>query len=125
MKQFSLNEYLKNPSRKVVTRDGRPVRIICTDAKRAQKVIGLIEEGDKEIVYSYIPDGRFVDYRSSDIDLFFYTETKEGWLNLYRAEDGFMMLGYVHETKEKALNELKDKSNSFKHTDTIKIKWEE
>ena len=44
MKQFSLEEFLNNPSRKVVTRDGRPVRIVCTDAKRKYKVIGLVEE---------------------------------------------------------------------------------
>ena len=31
MKQFSLEEYLEHPDRKVVTRDGRSVRIICTD----------------------------------------------------------------------------------------------
>ena len=31
MEKFNLEEYLKNPSRKVVTRDGRKVRIICTD----------------------------------------------------------------------------------------------
>lgn len=28
MKQFSLEEYLKNPQRKVITREGLPVRII-------------------------------------------------------------------------------------------------
>lgn len=33
MKQFNLEEYLKNPKRKVVTRDGRDVRVICTDRK--------------------------------------------------------------------------------------------
>ena len=33
MKQFNLMEYLANPSRKIVTRDGRNVRIICTDKK--------------------------------------------------------------------------------------------
>lgn len=32
MEQFSLEEYLKNPSRALVTRDGYPARIICTDA---------------------------------------------------------------------------------------------
>ena len=31
MEKFNLEEYLKNPSRKVVTRDGRNARIICTD----------------------------------------------------------------------------------------------
>lgn len=31
MEQFSLDEHLKNPDRKIVTRDGHLVRIICTD----------------------------------------------------------------------------------------------
>ena len=31
MKRFNLQEYRINPSRKAVTRDGHPVRIICTD----------------------------------------------------------------------------------------------
>lgn len=31
MKQFNLKEYLKDPNKKVVTRDGKNVRIICTD----------------------------------------------------------------------------------------------
>ena len=33
MKQFNLDEYLKNPTKKVITRDGNSVRILCTDAK--------------------------------------------------------------------------------------------
>ena len=43
MKPFNLEEYLKNPSRKVITRDGRKARIICTDAKGGYPVIGLVE----------------------------------------------------------------------------------
>ena len=31
MEQFSLAEYLKNPNRKIITRGGRSVRIVCTD----------------------------------------------------------------------------------------------
>lgn len=31
MKQFSLEKYLANPERKIVTREGKKVRIICTD----------------------------------------------------------------------------------------------
>ncbi len=31
MEQFNLEEYLKNSNRKVVTRDGKSVRIVCTD----------------------------------------------------------------------------------------------
>ena len=33
MKQFSLEEYLTNPSRKVVTRDGKAVRIMVQTRK--------------------------------------------------------------------------------------------
>ena len=33
MKPFNLEEYLKNPSLKIVTREGKDARIICTDAK--------------------------------------------------------------------------------------------
>ena len=44
MKQFNLDEYLKNPSRKVVTRDGKNVRIVCTDKKgNDYPVVALIE----------------------------------------------------------------------------------
>lgn len=33
MRRFDLEEYLDNPDIKVVTRDGREVRILCTDKK--------------------------------------------------------------------------------------------
>ena len=39
MKPFNLDEYLKNPSRKVVTRDAVNARIICTDARGVYPVI--------------------------------------------------------------------------------------
>ena len=38
MKPFNLKTYLKNPLRKVITRDGYPVRIICTDANVLYKI---------------------------------------------------------------------------------------
>lgn len=34
MEQFNLNKYLENPDRKLVTREGNSVRIICTDKMR-------------------------------------------------------------------------------------------
>lgn len=46
MKEFSLEEYLKNPDREVVTRDGRKVRIICTDRKGATPIIALVHNAD-------------------------------------------------------------------------------
>lgn len=125
MKQFDLNEYLKNPSRRVVTRDGNPVRIICTDEKISYKVIGLIEENGKEVLYSYLQDGRFVNYKSSDNDLFFYTETKDGWVNLYRTDGGRIISGDIFEIKEEALGDSVKYGTDCKYIDTIKIQWEE
>ena len=50
MTQFNLEEYIKNPSRKVVTREGRNVnRILCTDMK-----------GDYQIVHDKPGEGRNV-----------------------------------------------------------------
>ena len=44
MKQFSIEQYLKNPDRKVVTRNGLPVRIICTDRKQKRPIIALAQK---------------------------------------------------------------------------------
>ena len=49
MKEFNLEEYLKNPSRQVVTRNGREVRIICTDYKSRKPIIGLVKKNEENI----------------------------------------------------------------------------
>lgn len=36
MAKFTLKEYLKNPNRKVITKGGLPVRIICTDVSTTE-----------------------------------------------------------------------------------------
>ena len=47
MKPFNLEEYLANPTKKVVTRDGRNVRIICTDRKGTDfPIVGLVTTRD-------------------------------------------------------------------------------
>ena len=72
MKQFTLEEYLKNPSLKVVTRDGRPARIVCTDVKGKYPVIGLILYNDQEeFIYNFTENGRWSTGIESDRDLFF------------------------------------------------------
>ena len=65
MKPFNLEEYLANPSKKVVTRDGRKIRIICTDAKTPYPVIALVEstDGTTEQLLSFIKNGKYFDNR--------------------------------------------------------------
>ena len=59
MKPFNLEEHLKNPERKVVTRDGREVRIICTDFNNNTYPI-IIEVKDMIDPVAVTREGRFL-----------------------------------------------------------------
>ena len=124
MKQFSLNEYLKNPSRKVVTRDGRPVRVLCTDKKSKHPVVALVSSSDNtESTYIFAKDGTYIEGKVSIIDLFFATEKKVAWANLYCTELGTMFTGEFFKTEEAALQEkVKD---LCKYITTFEVEWEE
>ena len=123
MKEFNLNEYLKDPSKKVVTRDGREVRIVCTNVKGEYPIMALIPDKQEELTYRYLRNGRQLTYKDSPLDLFFSTIIKkEGWVNLYRNEDVVFLSEKIYKSKEDA------KEVAIKKTDyiaTIKIEWEE
>ena len=89
MKEFNLTEYLKNPSQKVITRDGREVRIICTDAKGDEPIIALVYNNsrDEENVYTYNRDGYFYNNNDSDLHLLFDNIKKVGWVNIYSEQE--------------------------------------
>ena len=121
MKQFNLEEYLKNPLRKVITRDGRNVKILCTNFTKAQHIIAQIEGNDYSTAFH--KDGIFVNGFESNIDLFFAPETHEGWINLYKNEHGISWLSPNYfASKEEAEKEGKTHTCSVT---TIKIEWEE
>ena len=127
MKQFNLEEYLANPSRKVITRDGRSARIICTDAKVAYgegefPIIALIQKDEEyeEIPYAFQKDGSYLICKTDDKDLFFAPEKHEGWVNVYRGlESGKLYCANVFESEELA------KGAGIGSFATIKIEWEE
>ncbi len=125
MKQFNLQEYLKNPSRKIVTRDWRTVRIICTDFQNDKPIIGLVKdkEENKERAYNFSEDGRQYpteDVVESNLDLFFVPIKKEGWVNIY--QDNELKWNSIFDTKEKAEEIGKSLDN---YITTIKIEWEQ
>ena len=124
MKEFNLTEYLKNPSQKVVTRDGRNVRIICTDAKGDEPIIALVYNNnrDEENVYTYNRDGSFYGDNDSCLDLFFALVKREGWINLYKNEGITYLPGIIHDSEEDAKKAIKDDPDFIT---TIKIEWEE
>ena len=123
MKEFNLDEYLKNPSQKVVTRDGRDVRIICTDMKNYDddKIVTLVKKTDgEEVLLCYRKSGR-ASY-SPDFDLFFAPVKKEGWVNINFSVDKGK---YVGEEIYRSEDEAIENSKFGIYIATIKIEWEE
>ena len=125
MKEFNLDEYLKNPSQKVVTRDGRKVRIICTDAKNDEPIIALVynKNREEENVYTYNREGIFYNNNESCLDLFFAPVKKEGWVNLYKDRNGAYPSNFIFETEKRAKEVIGEKHTTY--LTTIKIEWEE
>ena len=127
MKQFNLQEYLANPSRQVVTRDGRKVRIVCTDraGSNVKPIVALITlpNGD-EIVKCFWEDG--IETRGVEeniYDLFFIPEKHEGWIIINKWPDGERDTnGIIYHTK---LDIPDIPIVGGKRVATIKIEWEE
>ena len=134
MEQFSLEKYLANPSRKVVTRDGRNIRIICTDRRDLHRpIIALMEnevrggevEVEREITIYYTKDGKYNGNGClSNFDLFFAPEKHEGWVNIYKSKYDGYELSQVYQRKEDAETE-KYINDSDVYITTTKIEWKE
>ena len=129
MVKFSLEEYLKDPSRKVVTRSGEEVKIKCTDMDGANGlvIVGLVRNyiTGREVPMSWTKEGQ---YNPPDEDSFydiFFEDSKEpvvrkGWVNVYKSPDGEVMLGSVRQSKEEA-----EQASRGDRIDTIEISWKE
>ena len=122
MKQFNLEEYLTNSNKKIITRDNRNVRIVCTNAKGNYPIIALIENAHgNEIPFSYTKDGMYKTNIIDSKDLFFATEKHEGWVNIYR---------YLINNDPYCNNVIYASEEEARHKGgtacaTVKIEWEE
>lgn len=125
MEQFSLEEYSKNPNRKLVTRDGKSARIICTDKKDIDfyfPIVVLVDFGDREEVCHYTKNGYFIyDGREDKNDLFFATEKHEGYARIFFSEGKYYLDDVIYSSKEDAEKDVKWGD----YVTTIKIEWEE
>ncbi len=119
MKPFNLEEYLKNPSKKTITRDGKNARIICTDKKGTEyPIVALIDEGREEQFFQCTKNGKSLSPYTCD--LFFAPEKQKGWINVYGGDGGFRG-GSIYPSKEDA-----NKGKCLHgYITTIKIEWEE
>lgn len=128
MKQFNLQEYLENPSRPVVTREGKKVRIICTDKKSNTPyngpILALVEDikEGREYCYSYSSDGKVYE-SESNIDLFFALDKHTDYINLYHSHLGYFLGGEVYNTEELARKAAAEAGDAY--IATIKAEWEE
>ena len=129
MKQFDLDAYLANPSRKVVTRDGRKARILCTDAKGDYPIVALVEENDGEYSVSCTKDGRYYLNEINDKnDLFFAPVKREGWVNIYKAATRNTLVCMVTRYAGSSIWPTEEAAKTAADPDpvaTIKIEWEE
>lgn len=127
MKPFNLQEYLDNKSREIVTRNGRPVRIVCFNANvvdngNTYPIVALVKlENNTDYPVTFTNNGVFNVGEEHDLDLFFKPTQKEGWTNVYRNTNNQIVTDTVFETKEEALS----RKSRCNYIDTILIKWEE
>ena len=132
MKQFDLDEYLANPSKKVVTRDGRSVRIVCTDrvSEKEYPLLALVRTDGKEIVQTYTTNGQYyLGDTNHALDLLFAPEKHEGWVNIYKAGVQREILGYLQTRyMGSSIWPTEEAAKTAADADpvtTIKIEWEE
>ena len=123
MKPFNLEEYLKNPSKKVVTRMGRKVRIICTDREDSTyPVVALVKDDNRklDVLVAYTKGGIPAEYNEEYYTLFFVPEKHEGWTNVYEEGTNRYLDGCICSTEEEA-----KRIRGYGYITTIKIEWEE
>ena len=120
MKEFSLEEYLKNPDREVVTRDGKNVRIICTDFDNPNyPVIGEINGNIWPC--SFTTNGLLIkDGVEQPSDLFFVPEKHEGWINVY-GNSVYYPGTQMYNTEQEA----KEMRGTGAYVATVKVEWME
>lgn len=129
MEQFSLEEYLKNPERKIVTGGGEKVRIICTDLHCRFDDVCIVacvtNHGGNEIVRSYTAQGTpsFAEECYNN-NLFFAPEKRSRWVFLYKDDcDGCIHSSSAYLTKDDAVIGMQDVADVC--WGLTEITWEE
>ena len=121
MKSFNLKKHLEHPEWKVVTREGEPVRILCTDLDDNDYPVAAATKNRH--VDKYTADGLFQAEAETKYDLFF-NETREGWVIISKLPftDSFEIFPEIFATKEEAVRVWED--NPGIKCSIIKIEWE-
>ena len=115
----------------VCTRDGRRARIICFDMNSFNNhiIVALItEENGTESIYSYTSEGKWKETKTEN-DLMMLSKKKEGWVNIYKSDNGTYYTGAIFYEKNDALVNTAEIEITtgipIDCIDTVKIEWEE
>lgn len=107
----------------VMTRAGRPARILAFDLKAADEcpIVVAIEtdDGKSEVVRTYTKYGYAVD--EYDDDLMMAPVKHRAWVNVYKREQ-YYNIGYTFDTEEEAIKYGKKSST---YITTVLVEWEE
>ena len=122
MKPFNIKEHLEHPEWEVVTREGRPVRILCTDLDDNDYPVAAVVGNFH--VDKYTAEGIFHAGEETKYDLFFAPEKHEGWVIISKLPftDSFEIFPEIFATKEEAVRVWED--NPGIKCSIIKIEWE-
>lgn len=114
MEQFDLQEYLKNPDRKIVTRDGRAAKILCTDRKdfHQHPIVALVQTDGTEQIYDYMVDGSYIANTQCLRDLFFVSEKQEC---PFKKGDRVLVRDYDDEKWRTRIFDNYDKERKYKY----------
>jgi hypothetical protein len=108
----------------VVTRDGKPARIICWDRKgKHYPIVALVEEAnvEEEVIVTYTARGTsHTNGEEYAYDLFMAPTTVEKWVNVYKCGCGYC---YIYNDSEQEALEKKDYYSEY--VAMTKISWEE
>lgn len=97
---------------KVVTRDGRPARIICFDKKDPDyPIVALVSETkdikSPEVIYIYQEEGRYFSTQENDRDLFLLDESEPELTEFEQKVANIMQVTSVELQDEKSLKNVK------------------
>ena len=124
MKPFNLKEHLEHPDWKVVTREGRPVRIVYTELDDSvYPVVAVINNWHAQ---QFTAGGLFQAGKKTKYDLFFAPEKHERWAIIYKRPlaGSFEIWPGIYADREKA-ERIREVNLVGAKCSVIKIEWEE
>ena len=117
---FNLEEYLADPSRKVISGEGKNVKIYCTNCIGEHPIVAEIEGFGFSSLFDKC--GKCRGDELPMYNLFFASEKHVGWINIYKNPSGYVFPSHIFKTKEDAEKTGKECQGYIK---TSKIEWEE